>query len=286
MSHKPSLKFPAGCNGRAEVKAAYRFLDNEHVTFQSILKPHHDATLERIREQPVVLIPQDTTELDLTRPHEIMVGAGPLNDSARVGFSRSRQPGHDSGTPGLGRGATPRSGRGIPSSSRRMPTRSAPSGVPSRSRTRRAFAGWRDIARRARLLKRRRGRTSFRSPTAKETSTSISWKRQAVEGVRKASFIIRACQNRALVGDRRDPVPGVAQPSARAGREHTDPRATDPGDSWARPQVEGRSEAKATARGPHGRGGHPRGAGDVAGTGLVRAESCRTWKSTWSWSRS
>ena len=32
MSQKPSLKFPAGCNGRAEVKAAYRFLDNEHVT--------------------------------------------------------------------------------------------------------------------------------------------------------------------------------------------------------------------------------------------------------------
>ena len=29
----------------------------------------------------MVLIPQDTTELDLTRPHEVMVGAGPLNDS-------------------------------------------------------------------------------------------------------------------------------------------------------------------------------------------------------------
>ena len=81
-------KFPAGCKGAAEVKASYRFLDNEHVTFLSISGPHHDATIERIREQPVVLIPQDTTELDLTRPHEIMVGAGPLrsNDSARLGF--------------------------------------------------------------------------------------------------------------------------------------------------------------------------------------------------------
>ncbi len=86
MSHKPSLKFPAGCNGRAEVKAAYRFVDNEHVTFHSILKPHHDATIERIREQTVVLIPQDTTELDLTRPREIVAGSGPLNDSTRVGF--------------------------------------------------------------------------------------------------------------------------------------------------------------------------------------------------------
>ena len=45
MSHKPSLKFPAGCNGRAEVKAAYRFLDNEHVTF--LRSWHHiaDATI-------------------------------------------------------------------------------------------------------------------------------------------------------------------------------------------------------------------------------------------------
>lgn len=86
MSQKPSLKFPAGCRGTAEVKAAYRFLDNEHVTFATILRPHQDATLQRIGEQPVVLIPQDTTELDLTRPNEVMTGAGPLNDTQRVGF--------------------------------------------------------------------------------------------------------------------------------------------------------------------------------------------------------
>jgi hypothetical protein len=86
MSQKPSLKFPAGCHGTAEVKAAYRFLDNEHVTFTTILQPHLDATRQRIAEQPVVLIPQDTTALDLTRPNEVMAGAGPLNDTARVGF--------------------------------------------------------------------------------------------------------------------------------------------------------------------------------------------------------
>jgi hypothetical protein len=76
MSRKPSLKFPAGCNGRAETSAAYRFLDNEHVTFPAILAPHRDATIERIRQQPTVLIPQDTTELDLTRPREVMAGEG------------------------------------------------------------------------------------------------------------------------------------------------------------------------------------------------------------------
>jgi hypothetical protein len=86
MSQKPSLKFPAGSHGPAEVKAAYRFLDNEHTTFATVLQPHHDATLLRIREQPIVLIPQDTTELDLTRPNEVMAGTGPLNDTTRVGL--------------------------------------------------------------------------------------------------------------------------------------------------------------------------------------------------------
>jgi transposase Tn5 family protein/transposase-like protein len=86
MSATPSLKFPAACNGRAEMAAAYRFVENDKVGKDEILFPHRDATLERIRAQKIVLIPQDTTELDLTRPHEIMVGSGPLNDESRVGF--------------------------------------------------------------------------------------------------------------------------------------------------------------------------------------------------------
>jgi hypothetical protein len=86
MSQKPSLKFPAACRGGAEVQGAYRFVHNEHVTFPVILESHHYASIERIRAETVVLIPQDTTELDVTRAHEIMVGSGPLNDSSRVGF--------------------------------------------------------------------------------------------------------------------------------------------------------------------------------------------------------
>jgi hypothetical protein len=86
MSEAPSLKFPAACNGRAEIDGAYRFVNNDKVGKDQILFPHYGATLERIRAQKVALIPQDTTELDVTRPHEIMVGAGPLNDESRVGF--------------------------------------------------------------------------------------------------------------------------------------------------------------------------------------------------------
>jgi hypothetical protein len=86
MSGKPSLKFPALCKGRAEVEAAYRFLDNERVDEQGVLAPHRLATLDRIRAYPVVIVAQDTSEFDLTRKHERMAGAGPLNDAGRLGL--------------------------------------------------------------------------------------------------------------------------------------------------------------------------------------------------------
>ena len=84
LSDKPTLSIPAACAGPAEMAAAYRFFDNERVSVERILKPHIDATLDRIRQQRVVLIPQDTTELDLTRREETV--GGPLNDSSRRGL--------------------------------------------------------------------------------------------------------------------------------------------------------------------------------------------------------
>jgi hypothetical protein len=86
LSRKPSLKFTAACNGRSEVDAAYRFVNHPRATPARLLRPHHDATLQRVRQHPVVLCAQDTTENDLTRPHERVAGAGPLNDSDRLGF--------------------------------------------------------------------------------------------------------------------------------------------------------------------------------------------------------
>src|SRR5262245_37278266 len=84
LSDKPSLSLPAACRGEAEAAAAYRFLGNDRVSAARVLRPHQDATRERIRHEPVVLIAQDTTELDLTRPPE-RVG-GPLNDESRRGL--------------------------------------------------------------------------------------------------------------------------------------------------------------------------------------------------------
>jgi len=54
------------CDGWADTLAAYRFFDNTAVTPEKILEPHRAATERRMRAHPVVLVVQDTTELDFT----------------------------------------------------------------------------------------------------------------------------------------------------------------------------------------------------------------------------
>lgn len=82
----PQASINAACQGAAETEAAYRFFDNDDVDEHKVLAPHGDATLKRMAQHPVVLIPQDTTELDYTRKEEVVEGAGPLNDETRTGF--------------------------------------------------------------------------------------------------------------------------------------------------------------------------------------------------------
>ncbi len=85
LGELPQLSIPAACGGYAETVAAYRFFDNEQATPERILEPHFHRTLERMADQPVVLLVQDTTELDLTRPVAQVEGAGPLDGPSRRG---------------------------------------------------------------------------------------------------------------------------------------------------------------------------------------------------------
>lgn len=64
LSVEPSKSIPCANDTWAETFAAYRFFDNEKVTFDSIMTGHKAATLDRIQKEPVVLIPQDTTFLN------------------------------------------------------------------------------------------------------------------------------------------------------------------------------------------------------------------------------
>jgi len=85
LGSRPNLSIPAACRGRAEMKAAYGFFDNDKVGFDKVLAPHIARTKKRLAQQPVVLLVQDTTEIDLTRPDQAVAGAGEL-DGARRGF--------------------------------------------------------------------------------------------------------------------------------------------------------------------------------------------------------
>lgn len=80
----PQLSINASCVGWDETHAAYQFIDNVKVTPAKLLKPHYAATLCRMQAQPVVLIPQDTTELDFTK--HPAGDAKCLNIKERFGF--------------------------------------------------------------------------------------------------------------------------------------------------------------------------------------------------------
>jgi hypothetical protein len=60
-----------------EVEATYRFFANEKVTPELILSTHFVSTRKQCAEQSVVLLVQDTTEVDLTRPTSLVEGVGP-----------------------------------------------------------------------------------------------------------------------------------------------------------------------------------------------------------------
>lgn len=82
---RPTASIPAACGGRAEMVAAYRFFENQSTNFNNVLQPHIDATRHRLASQPIVLLAQDTTEIDVTRPEQQVKGAGPLDREVRRG---------------------------------------------------------------------------------------------------------------------------------------------------------------------------------------------------------
>jgi hypothetical protein len=86
LGSHPSKSIPA-CygGGAAEVTAAYRFFDNDKVCFENVLQSHVEGTRRRVAEHEIVILAQDTTELDLTRPDQQVVGAGPLDGGRRRG---------------------------------------------------------------------------------------------------------------------------------------------------------------------------------------------------------
>jgi hypothetical protein len=74
---RPQANIPQACQTRAETKAAYRFLDHPETSMETILTPHYQATVARMRREAVILAVQDTTSLNYTA-HPATEKLGPI----------------------------------------------------------------------------------------------------------------------------------------------------------------------------------------------------------------
>lgn len=86
LSCNPTDSIPTACGGAGEIKAAYRFFDNDRVTPEKIYKTHFEATLARMQEHPVILMPQDTTVLNFSRQYD-RKDAGPTTKDSTKGIN-------------------------------------------------------------------------------------------------------------------------------------------------------------------------------------------------------
>lgn len=87
LSSAPEAPINQASQDWAATKAAYRFFQNDKVTSAQILSPHQARTMERMKQEPVVLAIQDTSYLNFST-HKQTQGLGPIGDrrSASVGL--------------------------------------------------------------------------------------------------------------------------------------------------------------------------------------------------------
>ncbi|MBN4077505.1 IS4 family transposase [Sulfobacillus acidophilus] len=83
--NRPDGSILGSCNNWTESIAAYRFFSNEKVSPEKILAPHVHSTIERIKEQDIILLVQDTTEIEYNGRAPIE-GLGPLSSPGEQGF--------------------------------------------------------------------------------------------------------------------------------------------------------------------------------------------------------
>ncbi len=62
MATQPGASLPTQCGNWADLKAAYRFLDNDHVQPTAMGRPHREQTRRRCGDESVVLCVQDGTD--------------------------------------------------------------------------------------------------------------------------------------------------------------------------------------------------------------------------------
>jgi hypothetical protein len=83
MAENVSASLPAQMQTWKETIALYRLLNEDDVTFEALMQPHWHQTREQIEARPLVLLVQDTTEVDFSH-HPKTKGLG------QVGNERGR----------------------------------------------------------------------------------------------------------------------------------------------------------------------------------------------------
>src|SRR2546428_243513 len=85
LAENPMGSLPAQMHTWKETKALYRLLDEPDVTFAALMQPHVQQTREQATSSPVVLLVQDTTDIDLSHRHKIS-GVGQIGNERGRGF--------------------------------------------------------------------------------------------------------------------------------------------------------------------------------------------------------
>jgi hypothetical protein len=200
LGERPTASIPAACGGFDETMAAYRFFDNAKVTYEGVLAPHYERTLQRIAAQPVVLLVQDTTEMDFTRPQQQMEGAGALDGSARRGaFLHPLVAFTPDGTP-LGTCAATMWARAEPLKETRADKERRRKATPIEEKESRR---WIDGLRQARDVAQQVPGVSC--VCIGDSEADIYELFTEPRGDTPVAWLVRACQDRALVRDRDEP---------------------------------------------------------------------------------
>lgn len=77
FAQQPTAPIPQACGPGPATQGAYRFFENDALDPEAIRDAHQQATLERVRQLPVVLALQDTSSLNYAT-HPQTAGLGPI----------------------------------------------------------------------------------------------------------------------------------------------------------------------------------------------------------------
>src|SRR5438874_2897078 len=85
LAENPLGSLPAQMHTWKETKALYRLLDEPDVTFAALMQPHFQESRHQANSSSVVLLVQDTTDIDLSHRHKIS-GVGQIGNERGRGF--------------------------------------------------------------------------------------------------------------------------------------------------------------------------------------------------------